>query len=261
MAGSKGPAERIIEMDSSINLNVIIEKHHKWQRSEEGGERWSCKFREDLTGADLSGANLSGANLSCADLSSADLSSANLSCADLSSADLSGANLRSADLSGANLSCADLSSADLSSADLSSANLSCADLSSADLSGANLSGANLSCAENLLNPVVWLSENFVSDDLGYVVYKAIGNTSYSPPPHWKIEAGSLLEEVPNPLPTVECGCGVNFATLKWVKNNHGGSTIWRCRIRWLDLPGIVVPFNSDGKARCSRLELLEVVTE
>ncbi len=228
-------------MDSSLNLNEIIEKHHKWQRGEEGGERWFCKFSEDLTGADLSGANLSGA----------DLSGANLSCADLSSADLSGANL----------SCADLSSADLSGANLSSANLSGANLSGANLSSANLRSADLSGAENLLNPVVWLSENFVSDDLGYVVYKAIGNTSYSPPPHWKIEAGSLLEEVPNPLPTVECGCGVNFATLKWVKNNHGGSTIWRCRIRWLDLPGIVVPFNSDGKARCSRLELLETVTK
>jgi len=248
-------------MDTSINLNEILEKHGKWLRDEEGGERWSCAF----------GANLSRANLSDADLSRADLSGANLSGANLSYADLSGANLIRADLSGANLSGANLSRADLSGANLSGANLSGANLSRADLSGANLSDANLSDADlsradlsrvkNLLNPVVWLAENFTADELGYIVYKAIGDTSYDPPARWKIEAGALLEEVPNPLPTVECGCGVNFATLKWVKENHSRSKIWRCRIRWLDLPGIVVPFNTDGKARCSRLELLEIVKE
>ncbi|WP_288080674.1 pentapeptide repeat-containing protein [Pseudomonas sp.] len=63
-------------------LAEIIEKHGKWLRSEEGGER-----------ANLSGANLSGANLSNADLSHASLSGANLSHANLSGADLSGANL------------------------------------------------------------------------------------------------------------------------------------------------------------------------
>ena len=52
---------------------------------------------------------------------------------------------------------------------------------------------------------------------------------------------------------------MNFATLGWVKRNHPRRTIWRCRIRWMDLPGVVIPYNTDGKARCNRLELLEVV--
>ena len=156
---------------------------------------------------------------------------------------------------------ANLSGADLSDANLSGANLSGANLRSADLRSANLSGADLSGAKNLLNPCIWLSENFEHDDLGYIVYKAIGDTSYAKPDRWKIASGEFIEEVPNPLPTVVCGCGVNFATLKWVKENHSKEKTdwWRCRIRWTDLPGVVVPYNTDGKARCSRLELIEVV--
>jgi hypothetical protein len=144
--------------------------------------------------------------------------------------------------------------------DFSGADLSGADLSGADLSGANLSGADLSSAKNLLNPVKWMADNFEHDGLGFIVYKGIGNTEYVMPDYWTIEPNSFIEEVPNPLPTIVCGCGVNFATLKWVKKNYGLSTIWRCRIHWMDCVGVVVPFNTDGKARCSRLELIEVVT-
>ena len=88
-----------------MDLKMILDKHHKWLKKEQGGAR-----------ANLSYANLYGANLSYADLS--------------------GANLYGADLSSANLRCADLSDANLSSADLSYANLSGANLSGADLSGA-----------------------------------------------------------------------------------------------------------------------------
>ena len=76
-------------------LKEIIEKHGKWLKGEEGGER------ANLSGAYLSRANLSGAYLSRANLSGANLSRANLSGADLSGADLSGADLSRANLSGA----------------------------------------------------------------------------------------------------------------------------------------------------------------
>jgi uncharacterized protein YjbI with pentapeptide repeats len=49
-------------------LKDILDKHLKWLRKEDGGER------ADLSGADLSGAYLSWANLSGANLSGADLS-------------------------------------------------------------------------------------------------------------------------------------------------------------------------------------------
>ena len=98
-------------------LKDILDKHSKWLRHEEGGER----------------ANLSDTNLRYANLRYADLRYANLRSANLSSADLRYADLRSADLSDTNLRCANLSCADLSCADLR-----CADLRSADLSDTNL---------------------------------------------------------------------------------------------------------------------------
>lgn len=127
-------------MKTCTELKDILEKHSKWLRHEEGGER----------------ANLSDADLSNADLYKADLSNANLSRADLSNANLSFANLSNADLFKAHLSSADLSNAGLSNADLFNANLFNANLSKADLSEANLfrvglSGANIT--NSILNKV------------------------------------------------------------------------------------------------------------
>ena len=197
---------------------------------------------EEVLGADLSYADLSYADLSGANLRGANLSGANLSYADLSYAELSGANLR-----GANLSNADLSNADLSNADLSYAELSNADLSNADLSGAKI-----------FNSLDWLKKNFKSDEKGLIVYKRIGSsTDYTAPTSWVIEPGSIIEELGvNPLPTVHCGSGVNFATYEWAKDYASSSDLWECRINWMDLASVVVPYNTDGKARCQRLELI-----
>ena len=217
----------------------------------------------DLSGTNLSRANLSWANLSWANLSRANLSGANLSGANLIEATLSGANLSEANLSEANLSEANLIEAtlieaNLSGANLSGANLSGANLSEANLSGANLSEANLSGATGLLSAQAWLF-NFETDAEGVIVFKAIGGTDFCAAQHWNIAPGSILEEVANPDRCTICGCGVNFGTLEWVKATYRTSTIWRCRIAWMDLAGVVVPYNTDGKARCERLTLLEIV--
>ena len=98
-----------------MDIKLILEKHAKWARGEDGGER----------------ADLCGANLCCANLSDADLRGADLCGADLRGANLSGGNLRNA-----NLCCANLCCANLSDADLCGANLSGADLRGADLRGA-----------------------------------------------------------------------------------------------------------------------------
>ena len=71
----------------ATKLKDILDKHLKWLKGEDGGER-----------ADLRSADLRYANLRYADLRYADLRSADLRYANLSSADLSYANLRSADL-------------------------------------------------------------------------------------------------------------------------------------------------------------------
>ena len=179
--------------------------------------------------------------------------------ANLSRADLSGADLSRANLSMANLSWADLSEANLSRADLSWADLSEANLSGADLSGANLSMANLSGAKGLLSTVNFLEAYFERTSDGYIAYKTF-NRTYQAPGKWKIEPGEIIEENANFTRTQEYGCGINVAPLDWVRKAYGkNSEIWKVLIRWEWLCGVCVPYMSDGKIRCERVELLEVV--
>ena len=275
-------------------LAEILAKHKLWLNDEEGGVKADLSGA-NLRKANLSGADLSGANLSGADLSGANLSGANLSGADLSGANLSGANLSGADLSGANLSWANLSWADLSGADLSGANLSWANLSWADLSGADLSWANLSGADlrganlrkanlsgadlswanlsgadlrkadlsgakELLSAVNFIDANFERVTDGYIAYKTF-NSEYAAPESWTIAEGSVITENVNFNRCDSCGCGINVAPLDWVKSRYGrrGGAIWKVLIRWEWLCGVCVPYNSDGKIRCERVELLGVV--
>ena len=176
---------------------------------------------------------------------------ANLREADLSWADLSGADLREANFRGADLSWADLSGADLSWADLSGANFRGADLSGADLSG----------AKELLSAVNFIDANFERVTDGYIAYKTF-NSKYAAPESWTIAEGSVITENVNFNRCEECGCGINVAPLDWVKSHYGwrGGAIWKVLIRWEWLCGVCVPYNSDGKIRCERVELLEVVS-
>jgi len=68
-------------------LQKILDKHLKWLKSEDDGER------ADLRDADLWDADLRGADLRDADLWGADLRDANLQGADLRGADLQGAKI------------------------------------------------------------------------------------------------------------------------------------------------------------------------
>ena len=169
-----------------------------------------------------------------------------------SRADLRDANLSDADLRDADLRCADLSRANLSGADLSRANLSFANLSSA-----NLSGANLSDAKGLLSAVNYLEANFDRTADGYIAYKTFGG-QYAAADKWIIKTGSVITETVNPDRCTDCGSGVNVAPLEWVKKRYKGD-VWKCLIRWEWLAGVVVPYMTDGKIRCERVELIEVV--
>ena len=144
-------------------------------------------------------------------------------------------------------------------ADLSYANLRSADLLSADLSYANLS-CNLSEAKGLPNMKEWFNKSFKKTAKGYIVYKAIGNTSYSPNPKWKIKKGEYLEENVNLNPTFDCGCGVNFGTLAFVKSNYSrAKEVWECLLEFEDMVNLCVPYYTDGKARCGRLKLVKKI--
>ena len=195
--------------------------------------------------------------LSDADLNNTDLRGANLSDANLRGADLRGADLRGADLRRADLNNTDLRGADLSGANLSDANLSDADLSNTDLSGANLSGADLSGSQGLLDAINYMEAHFERIDEGYIVYKSF-NENYHAPETWIIEPGEIIEETVNCDRTTECGCGINVAPLEWVRRN-GCNRPYKLLIRWEWLPGVVVPYNTDGKIRCSKAQILEAV--
>ena len=110
-------------------LKEILEKHEKWLKGEEGGER----------------ANLAGAILRGADLENADLVGAILREADLRGANLRRAILRGADLAEADLRGADLREANLRRANLRGAILRYADLAETNLAEANLRGVNTDC--------------------------------------------------------------------------------------------------------------------
>lgn len=170
------------------------------------------------------------------------------------------ANLSGVNLCGMNLSCVDLNKADLSGADLSKADLHCTNLRDADLSGANLSGANLSNtilsgATGLLNPIDYLAEKFERTKEGYIVYKVF-NGSYISPADWNIEPGEIITEEVNSCRTNDCGCGINVAPLEWVKREYPRKDIYKLLIKWEWLAGVVVPYNTDGKIRCARAQII-----
>jgi len=152
---------------------------------------------------------------------------------------------------------------DLCNANLSRANLRWADLCGANLSNANLSeailyGANLSNVTGLVDPIDWIAENLEACADGYFAYKVFG-LHYTTPDYWNVEAGAILSEVCHSDRALLCACGVNVGTLDWVQKNAGGKSYWKVLIRWPWLAGVVVPYNTDGKFRCSRCELVEEV--
>jgi len=159
----------------------------------------------------------------------------------------------------ANLREADLSEADLSWADLREADLREADLSGANLRGADLSGADLSGAQGIFDPCAWLAANCKRVRGGIEAYKTFGLYN-QPPESWKQEPGAEISEVVNPNPTDDCGCGVNVATLDWVRrNNDEDLPIWKVLVKWEWMVGAVVPYGTDGKFRVPRAKLVEVV--
>lgn len=107
-------------------LREILDKHDKWLKGQNGGER------ADLSFADLSHIDLSGTNLTRVNLANAYLIHTNLSGTDLTHANLSGAFLAHANLASADLTKTNLTSTDLTNANLADAYLADADLSDAD---------------------------------------------------------------------------------------------------------------------------------
>jgi len=135
------------------------------------------------------------------------------------------------------------------------ADLKGAYLKGADLKGAYLEGADLKGAKNItLSQIDFISE-LESISNGIIVYKSFGE-HYKPPETWKIEPNSVISESVDGDRTATCSSGINVGTREWCEANCS-KKIWKCLVRWEWLPGVVVPYQTDGKFRVEKLELLE----
>ena len=170
---------------------------------------------------------------------------------------LRGSNLRQSNLSGCDLRGCNLSGCNLSGCDLSGCDLSGSDLSHSNLSGSDLRGCNLSGCKGLVSPIRYMEENFYRCADGYIAYKTF-NLIFCAPCRWILQPGAVIEETVNANRTDTCGCGINVAPLDWVKQRYD-TGIWKVLIRWEWLPGVCVPYNTDGNIRCERVQLLEIV--
>ena len=248
---------------TNTELQNILKKHQLWLDREPGGERANLEganlFQADLEGVNLRDANLERANLVGANLRRTNLFEANLFEANLFEANLRRANLFKANLRRTNLRRANLVKANLREANLVKAILYNADLKEANLERADLEGANLIKTKGLLSPIDYLAENFEKTENGYIVYKVFG-MHYPPRTDWTIKDSSIIEDIVNIDRAKTCGYGINVATKEWIKKEDPMiNKVWKCLIKWEWLPGVVVPYATDGKIRCERLMLLEKV--
>lgn len=148
--------------------------------------------------------------------------------------------------------------ADLHGSDLRESNLRYSDLSLSDLRGSDLRGSDLSGSTGLLDASQWIAENLTRCRGGVYAYKSFG-IHYESPADWRQEPGAEISETVNLLPTIDCACGVNVATLDWVRNNSNDAPIWKVLVRWEWMAGGVIPYNTEGKFRVPRAKLIEIV--
>ena len=149
------------------------------------------------------------------------------------------------------------SGANLSRANLSGANLSGANLYRADLSRANLSGANLYGAKGI-QPSLVNDLLILLDQPGKIrAYKLVTPDGYGPiKGGLRYEVGKTVEvENANTDSTVECGAGINVATLPWcLRSWRSGYRILIVEFTKKDIAAIPV---GDGKFRVSKCKVVK----
>lgn len=228
-----------------MDVKEMMKKHELWLA------RKPLSEFIDFSNKDLSGENFQDGFLFSATMHNTILSDANLQNTTIKMAYLDNVNAARANFSGANLelSC------------LRNSNFRGANFTNADLGGADLRNANFSGTIGLVDPINFLEENFEVSSLGYIVYKVF-NYKFDSPQYWSIEPNSVISEVANFNRCDSCGCGINVAPLKWIRENApSDSAVWKCLIEWPWLAGVCVPYNTDGQIRVSRVRLLEVVPQ
>ena len=180
---------------------------------------------------------------------------------------LGGANLSRANLSRANLSGAYLPGAYLRAANLRAANLSGANLTGANLTGANLTGAYLRAA-NLsevvgFDPRLWVAlygrKYLPGVQHAFKLVKGNGHGVYRGGIDYlaALASGEIVEvEDANADDHVDCGAGINVATLDWCLRAPAstGNRILIVSFEASDIAAI--PWTGDGKFRLHRCRVV-----
>jgi hypothetical protein len=201
------------------------------------------------------------------DLSGLDLSKTNLRYADLEGANLEGADLKRANLEGVNLERANLKEADLYGAYLRDANLREADLTNANLIHAEFKYAHLNKTKGIISQKNWLDKTFKKGPDFYIVYTILGSSNWCSQfyqyENWEIEKNSFIERECYPYRTRWRDEGICFGLFDWMKEERDtflpAGNIWECRLYFKDLFDVVVPYATNGYARCSKLQLIKVI--
>jgi hypothetical protein len=134
----------------------------------------------------------------------------------------------------------------------------------------SLIGTNFSGSSGFLDPIEYIDANFCEDASGLIVYKIFGDY-HKPNPKWIIKEDSIITDIVNPDRTDYHGCGIHVGSEKWLanyirtntdpKHGRGVKDIWECYIRREWFPGIVVPYETDGEIRTSRLQLYKKLSD
>lgn len=231
-------------------VDEVIDKHALWLDS--GHERGEAAgfANKDLKGKDFFDANLERASFFRADISYATFHCADLRRALFQEVTAAGANFREANLGRA-----------------------CfygADLTGAILPHASINAADFRQTKGLLNDYEWLNQNLASTDEGYIAYKIFGvctHTVFSRCAECDhtipgLSPGQTMSEITDPTRTVLMGAGVEVGTREWADSQQpygSPGEVWKVLIRWKWAAGIVVPYHTDGRFRCPKIEFLRYV--
>jgi hypothetical protein len=126
---------------------------------------------------------------------------------------------------------------------------------------ARFSSVDFSGSTGVFDPSEWMRSNLEKTSEGYIVYKTFGEL-YRPSVSWDIRPGAIIEENVNPCVTQTCSSGINVSTARYRARKVTWGTlspVWKCLIRWEWLPGVVVPWDTEGGFRCSKLQLIDVI--
>jgi uncharacterized protein YjbI with pentapeptide repeats len=126
----------------------------------------------------------------------------------------------------------------------------------------NLRNVDFSKSKGLLNPIVYLQENFewinINGKLELIVYKIFDNCDQS-----NMVLGSIIEEEVNYDRTLSDASGITVYNKEGVIDRllkTPSNNVWKCRIFPEWFPGIVVPYDPiPGKIRVSRISLIEKI--